>query len=370
MCKLTGAVVLLVVVLGAYAYGQSGEPGEVTCPVDDCHFKAPAGEPGDAAGGVDSDECRHPIRGQTLPYMMLVCPRCNYAAGRLDFTSERTEEQKRLILRRLRDSRYRGVADSMAEIPGWERFRLAAKCAALLGNERDQINFCKFAAWSARTEACLPATVAYSDLMRIIAPVERPINQWVSARGIRDVIAEIEDKLASETAPAEKARLRLHLAMMCQRAGLAARRDRTLGQLAALPAADAARAANVKRFRRLVAIETEFQEELVELIEKRLPAEKTRWDRTALTYVLADTLRRLGRDAEAVGHFRAARKMMSTPSELRLYTDHFLSMLAPGEPLPVPEPEKEPETEKTASEPKEAPKTAQPEVSGEEAPKE
>ena len=82
----------------------------------------------------------------------------------------------------------------------------------------------------------------------------------------------------------------------------------------------------------------------MELLTKRVKKEETRSEeKTFNIYMLADTLRRLGNDAEAAKEYRAARVLMPQPNELRIIIDHFLSLLAPGEALPTPEPEK-PET--------------------------
>lgn len=343
------------VILQVAASARLARAGEVTCQVDGCHFRLPEGQPGDRAGGTDSDLCPHDCRGRTLPYILVVCPRCNFAALHVDFASELTDEQRRLLLRALATSRYRGVTDSVAEIPGWERFRLAAKCAALLGREKEEVNCLRCAAWSARIEACRAATVAYSSRERMIAPVGRQVSAWQATRGVADVIGEIEEKIAEAKKPAEKARLTLHLAMMCQRGGFAARRDKVIARLKRSVGSDRVLAARVRRFTELVAVETECQKELVTLLARRLEKETSRPARTTLTYLLADTLRRLGRDAEAVRKYRGARRLMSEPGELRLYTDHFLSMLAPGEPLPLPEPEDKPKSEDVLGEPNPTP---------------
>ena len=135
---------------------------------------------------------------------------------------------------------------------------------------------------------------------------------------------------------------------MSERAGFAAKRDRVLAGLEKARAAEAAPAGPLDRFKKLLAIEAEFQSQLVDLMRARLKTETDRQSRAGLTYLLADTLRRLNRDAEAVAEYRAARRLMNEPSETRVFTDHFLSMLAPGEPLPVPEPEKPEEPRETA----------------------
>jgi hypothetical protein len=338
MHKALGWVVL--VLLATPAFAQVPASDEITCPLDGYHFRVPAAEPGDRSGGMDSDGCPHDLKGETLAQTLVVCPRCNYAAGRLDFASPLQDEQKRRLLGALVRSTYRGVTDGVADIPGWERFRLAAKCAAALGNVKDETTDTKFAAWVVRAEATKPATVAYGSPLRLIAPLSRRLNEWMSTRGVEEVIREIEEKLAEAKKPEEQNRLRLHLAMMCERAGFAARRDEVVSGLERSMGSDAGVAAAVGLFKRLVALEADFQKKLVGLMGKAPGKVENRMDRAMESYLLADTLRRLGRNAEAVDAYRSARRLMSEPLELRSYTDHFLSILAPGEPLPTPEVEK------------------------------
>ncbi|HUW55209.1 MAG TPA: hypothetical protein VMZ92_01100 [Planctomycetota bacterium] len=347
--------VIVVVLVGAVAFGQPAGPGELICPVDGCHFRVPVGQPGDRAGGTDSDQCPHDRQGETLSSALIVCPRCNYATSRAEFTAPVSDEQRRLILRALATSRYRGVTNVLTEIPSWERFRLAATCAAALGKEKEQLNCVEFAAWSVRVESCRAATVAYSSRERMITPIPTQLNEWMSTRGIGDVIREIVEKSAAAGTAAEKNRLLLHLAMMYQRAGFAAKRNEVLQQLKPAGEADALLAGRLERFRTLVAVEADFQQQVVILARKRLAGAETRWDRATLNYLLADALRRLRKDAEALEQYRAARKLMTEPTQTRRLTDHFLSMLAPGEPLPTPVPE-EKTGDATAPAPTDAPK--------------
>jgi hypothetical protein len=346
--------VVWVLLLATPLVGQVPGPEEVTCPVDGYHFRVPSGERGDQGGGMDSDGCLHDLRGETLAQTLVVCPRCNYAASRLDFAATLKDEQKRRLLGALAASTYRDVADSLADIPGWERFRLAAKCAAALGRAKEEINYTKYAAWSARVEACRPATVAYSSPLQLIAPLGRRLSEWMSTRGIEDVIREIEERTLEAKKPEEQNRLRLHLAMMYERAGFAARRDGVISGLERSMGSDASLTTAVGLFKRLVALEGDFQKKLAGLLGKVSGKDENRWDRAMQSYLFADTLRRLGRNAEALDEFRSARRLMSEPSELRSYTDHFLSILAPGEPLPTPELEKPAEIKPSGTEEKPA----------------
>ena len=356
MCRRVGIVVLLLV--GAAAFGQPvAQPPtsrELVCPVDGCHFRVPRVEPGDQAGGADSDGCVHDRKGQSLPQLLRVCPRCNYAAGRGEFTAPLSEEQRRLVLRALATSEYRGVTNTLTEIPSWERFRLAATCATALGKEKERLDYLGFAAWSARVEACRSATVTYSSRERMITPIPTQLNEWMSTRGIADVIREITGKTTVARDPSEKNRLMLHLAMMYQRAGFVAKRNEVVKRLTPASESDGRLAARLERFRKLVAVETDLQKQRVALARKRLAEVKTRRERTTVNSLLADTLRRLGKDAEALEYYRAARKLMTEPTQPRRLIDHFLSMLAPGEPLPIPVPEDDTTDEKPATQPEPA----------------
>jgi len=338
MSKALGWVVLAMV--ATPLFGQVAGPGEIVCPVDGYRVRAASLESSDQAGGMDSDGCMHDLRGDTLAEALIVCPRCNYAAPRREFAAPLKDDQKRRLLAALAGSPYRGVDDGWTDIPGWERYRLAAKCAAALGNEAEEANYTRLAAWSARVEASKPATAAYSSPVRFIAPLGGRINELMSTWGVEDVAREIEEKIAATKKPEEQNRLRLYLAMMCERGGFAAKRDQTVAALEGSIGADASMRAAVDLFKRLVAIDADFQKKLVVMLGKTSGKTEDRMDRATRSYLLADTLRRLGRNAGAVDEYRAARRLLSEPTQLRNYTDHFLSMLAPGEALPTPEPEK------------------------------
>ncbi len=333
------AVVLLT---AAWTYGQEPVPGpmEVICPLDKCRFVPPAGESGDRWGGMDSDECWHSVVSQPLPFLVTVCPRCNYAASRGEFVREIPEAKKAELLRMLVKSKYRGVTDTISAIPPWERFRLTAQCATVLDRADDRLAAVKYAAWSARLEACRPATLASMQQARMtLAPVAgtAKVAERIPSRGIGEFIREMEFQVAAAASPAEKNRLSLHLAMMCQRAGFVAKRDAVLATLQSAVPADPSLAGPLNRFLGLLRVEREYQTESIGLLRERVKTEDRPEARAVFTYLLADTLRRLGRDAEAVAEYRAARKLMAQPSAYRIYTDYFLTMLAPGEPLPTPE---------------------------------
>lgn len=93
------AVVVLVLLAGTVAFGQEATSIELKCPVDGHTFRLPLVEGGDGAGGLDSDQCRHNVKGRTLSYKLAVCPRCNYAALVGQFDEELTEQQQGRLLR-------------------------------------------------------------------------------------------------------------------------------------------------------------------------------------------------------------------------------------------------------------------------------
>ena len=342
----------LVLLLSATVWSQTtpAAPVERVCPLDGHRFAVPKMVRGDQRGGADSDQCVHDYHGHTLVMEVVVCPRCSYAALKTLFAMPLPPEKKAPLLRELAKSRYRGVTNSWTEIPSWERSRLADRCAVVTEREDVRLDCLKMASWNARVEACRPATVAVAASERVIMPLAMG-----GAVGIEDVIRELRNKIKEETKPVEKNRLRLHLAMMSQRAGFVKDRDATLAELKIAAAADAAMLLRVKRFEELVAIETGFQKQFVEVARAYLAGkDKPPLDRIRLSYALADTLRRLGRNDEAVKTYRDTRKLMTTAKDLRVLTDHFLTMLAPGEPLPVPgkeEPAETPATDATGKEP-------------------
>lgn len=341
--------VVVLALLGAFCWGQveaPAPPKELTCPVDGFKFAFPPFEPGDRAGGSDSDMCPHDIQGQTLPGLVVVCPRCNFTASLNDFENPLKPEQRQAELKVLASSKYRGVTDTLTEIPSWDRFVLAARCASVLPDPAGmEAEYYKYAGWCARIQATRPATVAYGQL---------------SPLAVDDAVKMIQEKTQEAETKPEKARQQLYLAMIYERAGYAARRDAGVAELEKEAGSDAALKDKIDDFKRLVGIERGFQEKFLELARKRLEKTTNRDERMSIEYVVADTERRLGKDAEALADYRIARKLMIDPVRsrmLRSLTDHFLSMLAPGEPVPIPE--ETPEPKPTAETP--APETPKPE---------
>ncbi len=361
---------LVVLCLAASANAQpmaAGEPAgqDLKCPLDENRFTPPPAQRPDPGGGSDSDGCLHSLESDALTGLVVICPRCNYAASDRAFAAAIPDAKRGALLRVLARSRYRDVTDTVVEVPAWERFRLGAQCAHVLGNADDEASMLRFAVWAARIEACSPSTL---DLCRPVAsnygiPLPQAMTplpqryQYYSTRGMEQVIDELNMRIADAPKVEEKHRLTLELAMVYERAGFAAKRDEVVAKLGEASASDAAVAAPLARFKKLLGIERDFETQLVDVLKDRAAKAASRDLKAEDHFLAADTLRRLGRDKEAVEEYRAARKLMPQPSNERIYADYFLTTLAPGEPLPAPEPEKV-ETTNLAPAP-EAPKTTE-----------
>ena len=323
-------------------------PPELTCPVDGWKFTPAVVMSGDGAAGMDSDTCQHSRRGLPYPTAVVVCPRCNYTRAAGEFAAPLTDAERHLLLRELAGSRYRGVTNGLTEIPSWERYRLAAKSAAVLGKTDGELEAWLVGAWCARIEACRAASFKYS--------ASRPVSNMID---LRRVIDDIGSEVDETKDVAERNTLLLHLAMMQQRAGSVKDRDATIAKLKTSLGADRSASARLARFEKLIAVEKEFQQNYLAALKKK-EAEKDAKPNIFQAYLRADTLRRLGRDDEALQAYREARKLTAGLSEVRARIDYFLSLMAPGEPLVEPESEKvekpdRPETPATPEEPAPAP---------------
>jgi len=322
-----------------------GDP--YSCPVDGRKFTHPQSRIGSLQGGVDSDHCTYEGNGDWVLYSIVVCPRCNYAAIRDTFPRAFNPKQRQAILKATADSSYRGVTEAMTEIPPWERAELALKCSKALDEPLSmQIQYLHMASWMARVKAVRPATRAY--------PIASPIL-------VDDFVRLIGRKVERADTPKEKNRLKLHTAMIHQRGGDVTERDKVLAELDQAAAKDPLLKTRIDEFRKLNVVEAGYQKRALELIDQRLAGEDVRPDeRLMMTYIKADTLRRLGLKEDAIKTFREVRRLMRRPSQLRTMTDYLLTRLAPGEPLPKPEapkPEtpKETETPKTPEDPEPSP---------------
>ena len=344
--------------LAMSANAQPAPTGQdMKCPLDGSLFQAPLGDPGDRSGGADSDECPHPMTSNPLAYIVVVCPRCNYASLSNTFATAIPDAKRPDLLRVLAKSKYRDVADPMTEIPLWERYRLASQCARVLDRPDERVATLKFAVWSARIEACRPGTLEVCRPVDVgnavgvpgftrsqaVTHLAQRDSEGFPTRAVDDALRDLDRKIAAAPKPEDKDRLTLALAMMDERAGYPAKRDAAVAKLGEAAASDPSIAAPLARFKKLIEAEQSFQSQLADELKDRIAKDADRRAKAADGYLLADGLRRLGRDKEAVAEYRAARKLMSQPSDMRIYTDYFLTMLAPGEPLPVAESEKAPE---------------------------
>jgi hypothetical protein len=258
----------------------------------------------------------------------------------MKFEQPLDDQQKHALLNALIDSPYRGVRDSWAEIPAWERYLLSAKCSEVVGDDDALLGGVMFAVWSARIEACRPAAMKQASQQRVVTPLAERLSQGFLSMSIADAINEQEGEIERERIPAKQHELKLLAAMMCHRAGYTEKRDAFLAALRPPVAASPLLASRAKRFKELVAVETQAQERLIAILGKQLAEDDdndAKGRHTVLMFQLADTLRRLGRKSESLEQFRAVRRRIKNPTDsLRMLTDHLLTVLAPGEPLPVP----------------------------------
>ena len=73
----------------------------VVCPLDGHTFTATQILRTNDWGGVDLDFCRHAYKTRPMEFYVWVCPRCNFAGKKKDFTLPLTEEEKTALLGKL-----------------------------------------------------------------------------------------------------------------------------------------------------------------------------------------------------------------------------------------------------------------------------
>ena len=332
----TLAVVGCIVMMQAVVAAQGTEPiiqpetGQThfICPLDGFAFNWPDLQPSGSNRGIDSDMCPYPTGVFPYGQNIVTCPHCNYTDIRTRFATDTlTNPMKDKLLQVLAGSTYRGVQDSYLMIPTWERCRLGMLCAKARGLKvSESIDFPLVAIYSIRFESTRLASTSqqFGD----------PLRDHI-------YLARVERKMTEAKDPGERARLKLELAMLAQRMGLPQVRERWLTAASADPGATPALKTAIENFRAMTKLETSFQKDMLTLLdEARADTDLAAERRMSLTYLKADTLRRLGDLKQAAQLFHDLRSTMTEISPRRDMVDYFTALLRDHLPEQVEEKEK------------------------------
>ncbi len=334
--KLCLAIVagLLILHISLFAQQPVTEPLQLTCPLDGHRFTWPVPLPAERHTSTDSDLCMYRYdrydAGRDIRIRDVVtCPHCNYTALLSRFTSTTLDEKtKARLLTALTTSTYRGIQDSLAAIPAWERCRLGRICAEARGLEPSKIyDFVLLAVYALRVKSTRLAYLDYPD-----GEFPKTLDNY----------AALKRRMLDETDPAHRAQYKLELAMLAQRLGYPGERDEWLNDASKDPGTTPTLQTSIDTFRRMVKLETAFQRDLVKLyepitLEKALPPDR----RNFFTYLQADTLRRLGELDQAAALFSELRDNTSLHPSMREYMTYFVGLLKDHLP-PRTEPLKDP----------------------------
>lgn len=274
------------------------EAREGPCPVGAGTVRVYQKVSANTAGGYDSDLADYSSGGQWRAYDMATCPDNLFSMYGDDLLALKADERAALAAV-LPEAAGRVANAAAPEL--WERYRVAARLYEALG--KDDIflgDLLLEASWTARDAA-----------VGFYAGLRGPVD----ARALLDAGWE---ELKKPLSPEDRRKVLLNLARVAQRGGWAAERDALLASLDAVGGVTAQERATIERFRRLVnEIEPALQDEVITRYTAALRRELPHDEKVRLTYLLADLLRRRGRDREAAPLYFLVLNDKEAPEQLR-----------------------------------------------------
>jgi hypothetical protein len=252
-----------------------------------------------AAGGYDSDGATYSSAGQWRTYRIATCAPSLLTLYGSDMRAPVPAERRAAVTSALQSAVAALPNPATPEV--WERYGLAAAVYKALG--RDDLFLAELwveASWTARD-----AAVGY------YANLQGP----TATRALLDSGAK---ELAKPLAPADVKKVTYNLARVAHRGGYAAERDRWLTRFEAAGALDPQEREALARFRRLAGtVEPALQDKAIAHYTAALRGSLTHTDKVRATFVLADLLRRRGREREALPLYSLVANDTQAPPDLR-----------------------------------------------------
>jgi hypothetical protein len=289
-------------------------PKEFTCPVDETKFTGNALVSTDKLGGMDSDFCAWPKGTPALAYEVQVCPGCFYAARNEYFTQNIAEETRANLKTALDKWRkdHPGVT-KVEELEPGRRWELAAVCAIVRQAPAPTVgNLWLRAAYATRQAAGADVRLGFSD----------PMSSF-------EILDSLEEGLKKEKDPKKLSDGLIQLAFGCHRAGDVKRRDATVKKLEAMKL-DEAQAARLAALRKAFDAEKLYQERTVACFREALSKELVKPEEAHIyLFIVADTTRRLGKEADAVKLYREVKAAGKIRRDVASLCDFLINWLAP-----------------------------------------
>lgn len=290
-------IALLLLALPA-ALAIQVEAREGPCPVGAGNVRVYEKVGANTAGGFDSDLASYSSGGQWRAYQIATCTDNLFSMYGSDLLALKADEREKLA----------GVLPSAAAVVPdpkapqvWDRYRVAAKLYKALGkDDRFLGDLMLEATWAARDEA-----------VGFYAGLQGP----TAARQLLDAGWE---ELKKPLSVADRKKVLYNLARVAHRGGWSTERDALLGALEATGALTPQEKDGLARFRRIVTeVEPKLQDEVIAHFTAALRGELAHAEKVRITYLLADTLRRRGRDREAAPLYFLVLNDKEAPDQLR-----------------------------------------------------
>lgn len=268
------------------------------CPVGSGNVKVYQRLAYNTAGGWDSDLASYSSGGQWRSFQIASCMDGLFSVYNEDMRRVYTAAERVKLDVALRNVLTTLATPNAPEV--WERYAIAAAMYQELGKDPAFIaEIWLHASWTARDAA----VGFYADLQGPLA-----------ARGLLDAgVRELEKPLSVE----DRKKVLFNLARIAERAGLPRERDQHVAAFETAGTLTAEERTVITRFKQLTReIIPPLQDKVIAAHQAALAGPLSDDTRIQLTYVLADTLRRRGRIAEARPLYAAVVNSPAAPAPL------------------------------------------------------
>ncbi len=285
------ALLLLPAALAIQVQGRDGP-----CPVGAGTVRVHAKLSANAAGGYDSDLASYSSGGQWRTYRLSTCSDNGLSLYGDDLLVLTAEDRAKLGA---------ALAAATAEMPAtpelWDRYRVAARLYDTLGKSDVFLGDVLLeASWTARDTA-----------VGFYAGLQGPTQ----ARQLLDAGWE---ELKKPLSVSDRKKVLYNLARVAHRGGWGTERDALLVAFETAGPLSAPEREALARFRRVVtAIEPALQDEAIARYTEALRTELPHAEKVRVSYLLADLLRRRGRDREAAPLYFLVLNDKEAPDQLR-----------------------------------------------------
>jgi len=287
---------------------------EVTCPLDGEAIRQFHQVSTNKHGGYDSDLATYSSRGQFRTHAISTCPQDLLSLYGEDLGLEIPETVKAPLQAALARAREDLTEPDNPTV--WERYGLAAVTYRALGRgPLDLAGVYLEASWTARDEA----------VGIYVGGLEGP-------RAAEVILQAGEGELAKDLTTESRKLVLYNLARVAHRTGYGVERDRYLSAFEATGSLDAAEHRAIERFRAMAHdVEPRYQRLAVAELRKALEILQIKDLPPAVTaktqFLLADLLRRLGDNAEALHFYKLTAKQAEADPQLQDMAAFFIDKL-------------------------------------------